>query len=55
MGKSIGINPLLVLFSVVVFGNLFGFVGMIMGVPIIAAIKMIADDYLDNGKIDASV
>lgn len=55
LGKSIGINPLLVLFSVVVFGDLFGFAGMIMGVPIIAAIKMIADDYLDNGKIDASV
>lgn len=55
LGKSIGINPLLVLFSVVVFGDLFGFVGMIMGVPVIAAIKMIADDYLDNGKIDASV
>lgn len=55
LGKSIGISPLLVLFSVVVFGDLFGFVGMIMGVPVIAAIKMIADDYLDNGKIDASV
>ncbi len=55
LGKSIGINPLLVLFSVVVFGDLFGFAGMVLGVPVIAAIKMIADDYLDNGKIDASV
>lgn len=54
LGKSIGVNPLLVLFSVVVFGDLFGFLGMIMGVPVIAAAKMILDDYLDNGKIDAS-
>lgn len=54
LGKSIGINPLLVLFAVVVFGDLFGFLGMIMGVPVTATFKMVADDYLDNGKIDAS-
>lgn len=54
LGKSIGINPLLVLFAVVVFGELFGFLGMIVGVPVTATLKMIADDYLDNGKIDAS-
>lgn len=54
LGKSTGLKPLLVLFSVVVFGDLFGFLGMIMGVPVIAAIKMLVDDYLDNGKIDAS-
>lgn len=54
LGKSTGLKPLLVLFSVVVFGDLFGFLGMIMGVPVIAALKMLVDDYLDNGKIDAS-
>lgn len=54
LGRSTGLKPLLVLFSVVVFGDLFGFLGMIMGVPVIAALKMLVDDYLDNGKIDAS-
>lgn len=54
LGKSTGLNPLLVLFSVVVFGDLFGFFGMIMGVPVIAALKMLFDDYLDNGKAEAS-
>ncbi|MDP4117714.1 MAG: AI-2E family transporter [Bacillota bacterium] len=54
VSSSTGIRPLLVLVSVIVFGDLFGFVGMIIGVPLSAACKMIIDDYLDNGKADCS-
>ena len=39
IGKSVGISPFWVIFAVLVFGGLWGFVGMIIGVPIIAAIK----------------
>ncbi len=54
LSNSTGLKPLLVLFSVIVFGNLFGFIGMIVGVPLVAAVKMIVDDYFDNGKLDIS-
>ncbi|MBR6719813.1 MAG: AI-2E family transporter [Clostridia bacterium] len=55
LSKSTGVSPLLVLFAVIVFGELFGFFGMVLGVPLIATIKMIADDYFDNGKLDGSM
>ncbi len=54
LSKSTGVSPLLVLLSVIVFGNLFGIVGMVVGVPICAAVKMILLDYLDDGKIDGN-
>lgn len=54
LSKSTGVNPLLVLLAVIVFGDLFGFFGMILGVPIMATIKIFVKDYFDNGMIDAS-
>ena len=38
LGDSIGISALWVLFAIVVGGDLFGFVGMVVGVPIFATI-----------------
>lgn len=52
LSNSTGISPLLVLVAVIIFGDLFGFVGMIVGVPIFAIIKDIVVDYVDDGKID---
>ena len=36
LGKSIGVSALWVLFSIVVGGDLFGVVGMVLGVPVFA-------------------
>jgi predicted PurR-regulated permease PerM len=38
LGDSIGLPPLWVLFSIVVAGGLFGFAGMLLGVPIFAVL-----------------
>lgn len=46
LGESVGISPLLVLVSVIVFGELFGPLGMILGVPVVAAIKLVADNII---------
>lgn len=43
LGESVGISPILVLISVIIFGDLFGALGMILGVPVVAAIKLVAD------------
>ena len=54
LSKSTGVSPLLVLLAVIVFGDLFGFFGMVLGVPLMATIKMLVEDYFDNGSLDAS-
>jgi len=54
ISNSTGISPLLVLVSVIVFGDLFGPIGMILGVPVCATIKMLVVDYMDNGILDGS-
>ncbi len=54
VGSHVGISPLLVLVSVTVFGGLFGPIGMILGVPVCASVKLVIDDYLSDGKIDGN-
>ena len=41
MSKSVGIHPLLIIFSVLFFGSLFGIIGMILGVPMMATLLLI--------------
>ncbi len=38
LGDSTGLSSFWVLFSIIVFGGLFGFVGMLIGVPLFAVI-----------------
>ena len=38
LGQSIGISALWVLFSIIVGGDLFGLVGMVVGVPVFATL-----------------
>lgn len=51
VGNSVGISPLLVLVSVTVFGGLFGSVGMIIGAPLMAVLRMVVNDFLDNRNV----
>lgn len=41
MSHSVGLHPLSVIFSVLLFGNIFGILGMILGVPITGTIKVL--------------
>lgn len=54
LSRSVGVSPLLVLLSVTVFGGLFGAAGMIVGVPLVAAIKFVSSDFLDDRKLNGS-
>lgn len=47
MSQSVGLHPLLVMFSILLFGNIFGVVGMIIGVPIMGTIKVLIR-YINN-------
>ena len=41
LSHSVGISPLTVLLTVVILGEIFGPLGMILGVPIVAALKLV--------------
>ena len=57
LGSSIGISALWILFSIVVGGDLFGIVGMVVGVPVFATLYGLAQEFvhytLDRRGIDA--
>lgn len=54
LSNSVGVSPFWVIFAILVFGGLFGMWGMIIGVPAIAAIRMLLLDYLDDGKLNGT-
>ncbi|NTW72730.1 MAG: AI-2E family transporter [Eubacteriaceae bacterium] len=41
MARSVGLHPLTVIFSILLFGNVFGIPGMILGVPITGTLKVL--------------
>jgi len=47
LGDSIGISALWVLFSIVVFGDLFGLVGMVIGVPLFATMLGLVKEFAE--------
>ncbi len=47
LGDSIGISAFWILFSILIFGDLFGFVGMIIGVPLFAVIYSIIKENIE--------
>ena len=50
VGSSLKINPLIVIFAVVVGGAYFGIIGMFLSVPVAAIIKQILLEYISNAE-----
>ena len=48
LGTSIGINGFWVLFSIVIFGGIFGFWGMLLGVPVFVIIYTIVETLVNK-------
>ena len=48
VGKKLGLHPLAVLFSIFVFGALFGIIGIIFASPLMAAIVFFFKSNLKN-------
>ena len=47
IGNALKLSPILVIFSVTLFGAYFGVLGMFLAVPIIAVIKILVIDFLE--------
>ena len=50
VGSSVGLHPVWLIFALTVFGSLFGFVGMLVAVPVAAAIGVVARFGVDGYK-----
>jgi predicted PurR-regulated permease PerM len=50
MSRSVGLHPLVVMFSVLLFGKAFGIIGMIIGVPFTATMIVIVKHILKLRK-----
>ena len=48
IGDSLEISPILVILSVTIGGGYFGVLGMFLGVPVAAILKILVNDYIDN-------
>jgi len=48
IGDSLQISPILVILSVTIGGGYFGVIGMFLGVPVAAVLKILVNDYIDN-------
>ena len=46
MSQSVGLHPLTVIFSVLLFGNMFGIPGMIIGVPLTGILKVLLKHFI---------
>lgn len=46
LGNSLNLSPILVIFAVTVGGTYFGVLGMFLGVPIIAFLKVVVEDFI---------
>lgn len=47
IGNSLKISPLLIIFAVSIGGAYFGVLGMFLAVPVIAVVKILAEDYIE--------
>lgn len=47
-GQSVGIEPIYVLLAITVGGGIAGFTGMLIGVPVVAVVKMLVSDWIGH-------
>ena len=48
LGESTGLSSFWVLFSILLFGGLWGVVGMVIGVPLFAVIYSMVNDWVNS-------
>lgn len=48
VGQEVGLHPLLLIFSVLAFGHLFGVLGMLLAVPVVAVSKILLVFFFKN-------
>lgn len=55
IGDKVGLSPLLIILGLVLGGGLFGIVGMLIGIPTIALIKILLEDFMNERTKDKKI
>jgi predicted PurR-regulated permease PerM len=50
MGKGLGLSPVMVILSILICSQLFGFLGLLLAIPIAATAKVFVDEFLSKYK-----
>ncbi|MBE7445699.1 MAG: AI-2E family transporter [Planctomycetia bacterium] len=50
MGKGLGLSPVMVILSILICSQLFGFLGLLLAVPIASTVKVFTDEFLSKYK-----
>jgi len=48
VGSKIGVDPIWIIFGITLGGALYGILGMFLGVPVIAVLKMLLQEFMDK-------
>ena len=51
LGDSVKLQPFWILFSILIFGGAFGFIGMFLGVPVFATVYAIGKELIDTALV----
>ena len=55
IGDKVGLSPLLIILGLVLGGGLFGIVGMLIGIPTIALLKILLEDFMNERTKDKQI
>ena len=55
IGDKVGLSPILIILGLVLGGGLFGIWGMLLGIPAIALVKMLLDDFINKRLKDKQI
>lgn len=50
MGKGLGLSPVMVILSILIFSQLLGFLGLLLAVPIASTVKVFIDEFIMRYK-----
>lgn len=53
VGSQVGLGPVWVILAIMVFGGMFGFVGLLVAVPVAAVLKVVIEELVDLYKTSA--
>jgi predicted PurR-regulated permease PerM len=48
LGDSVGLSPFWIIFAIIIFGSMFGFIGMFLGAPLLSVIKYVITKQIDG-------
>ncbi len=55
LGGSVGLRPFWIIVAIILGGGLFGVLGMLLGVPVLAVLKLVIDGYVEKRIKDKQI